>query len=409
MNLLFVHQNFPGQYLHLAMAFAGDRKHRVRVLGEQKNFSPHRAPPGVEGFAYPTPNGGAASTHPYLRRQEAEVRRGQAVARALLAMRTQGFVPDVICAHPGWGECLFIKDIFPDTPLLGYFEFFYRSSGSDVGFDPATPVDLDDACRIRMKNATMLTSLASADAGVAPTEWQRAQFPAEYRGKIQVTHDGIDTETVRPDPGDTLTLPDGTVLRSGDKVVTYVARNLEPYRGFDIFMRALPALLDTHRDAQVLIVGGDEVSYGRAPGGGRNHRETMLAELAGRLDTRRVHFLGRVPYRRFLSVLHVSSVHAYLTYPFVLSWSMLEAMAAGCLVVASCTAPVTEVIEDGVNGWLTDFFAVDALAERLSTALTERAKLGSLREAARRTIVDRYDLRGICLPQQMALIRRLAA
>lgn len=408
MNLLFIHQNFPGQYGHLAALLAAVPGNRVVALGEHVNVMRRARLPGVETLTYETPAGAGEATHPYVRAHEAAVRRGQQVARSLMALRSSGFYPAVICAHPGWGEALFVKDVFPRARLLGYFEFFYRALGADVGFDPEYPATLDDQCRVRAKNATMLLSLDAADAGVAPTSWQQRQFPAAFQPKIAVIHEGIDTDIVAPDAGERLTLAGGVVLTRADEVVTFVVRNLEPYRGFHVFMRMLPALLARRPRAQVVIVGGDEVSYGTRLPEGQTYRERLLAESGDSVDRSRIHFTGRVPYRMFLSVLRISSAHVYLTYPFVLSWSMLEAMSAGCLVIGSRTPPVEEVIEDGVNGWLCDFFDLEGWATRIAAALEAGARLDPVRAAARHTIVARYDLKRLCLPQQVALVHSLA-
>lgn len=408
MNILFIHQNFPGQYGHLAVALAAEPGNRVVALGEHVNVIRRAAVQGVETRSYPAPAPAGKGTHPYVRTHEAAIRRGQQVARSLIALRESGFVPDVVCAHPGWGEALFVKDVFRASRLLGYFEFFYRTVGADVGFDPEYPATLDDQCRVRTKNATMLLSLDAADAGVTPTRWQHSRFPAEYQPKISVIHEGIDTGNVCPEANAQFVLPGGRVLTRRDEVVTFVVRNLEPYRGFHVFLRLLPALLARRPNAQIVILGGDEVSYGLRPPAGKTYREVLLAELGGALDGSRVHFAGRVPYPTFLSVLRISSVHVYLTYPFVLSWSMLEAMSAGCLVIGSRTPPVQEVIEDGVNGWLCDFFDQAGWAGRIAEALEAGDRLGHLRAAARQTIVERYDLARICLPQQVALVRSLA-
>ncbi len=408
MKLLFIHQNFPGQYRHLARTLAADPRNQVIAIGEQANLARYERPTGVGVVAYPKPQGAAAQTHPFVRGHDGAVRRGQLVARVLQELRGRGFVPDVVCAHPGWGEALFVKDVMPESRLCGYFEFFYHARGADVDFDPEYPASIEDAMRVRAKNSTMLLTLDAADAGIAPTAWQHAQYPAEFRSKISVIHDGIDTGAVRPDPAATLTLPNGEVLTANDEVVTFAVRNLEPYRGFHVFMRALPRILARRPRARVVIIGGDEVSYGVAAKGGATYREALLAELGGAFDPARVHFLGRVPYQRYLSALQVSSAHVYLTYPFVLSWSMLEAMAAGCLVIGSRTPPVEEVIEDGVNGWLTDFFDGAALSERVCDALAAGTRLAPLREAARQTIVSRYDLARVCLPQQIRMIESLA-
>jgi glycosyltransferase involved in cell wall biosynthesis len=413
MRLLFVHQNFPGQYRHLAPALASSPENEVIGIGEEANI--RRAQgfhPRVRLLAYPQPQGASAQTHHYLHSTEAAVRRGQAVVRLALALRAQGFVPDVICAHPGWGEALFLKDAFPSARLLLYLEFFYRGSGSDMGFDAEFPASLDDQCRARMRNATQLISLDAADACISPTHWQRDQYPAAFRERIHVIHDGVQTHLVCPAPVDEFLLPDGRgTLRSGDEVITYVARNLEPYRGFHTFMRALPAVLAARPKAQVLIVGGDEVSYGRRPANGECYREIYLREELGEaIDTRRVHFLGKVPYRVFLDVLRLSCAHVYLTYPFVLSWSLLEAMACACPLIASNTAPVREVVQTGRNGLLVDFFSPAALAERqIVSVLDKPQQMQPLRAQARRDIEERFDLERIALPRLICLVKELAS
>jgi glycosyltransferase involved in cell wall biosynthesis len=286
----------------------------------------------------------------------------------------------VICAHPGWGEALFLKDVFPAAKLLLYLEFFYRAHGSDMGFDPEFPTSFDDRCRVRVRNSTQLLSLEAADAGISPTRWQRDQYPRAFHDRIHVMHDGVQSDLVCPAPVAEFVLPDGRgTLRSGDEVLTFVARNLEPYRGFHTFMRALPAVLAARPKVQVLIVGGDEVSYGRRLPDGESYRSAYLKELGSSFDASRVHFLGKVPYPRFLEVLRLSSAHVYLTYPFVLSWSLLEAMSCACAVIASDTAPVREVIKAGRNGLLVDFFAPDALAEKIVSVLENPQQMTALR------------------------------
>src|SRR5229473_2771709 len=220
-----------------------------------------------------------------------------------------------------------------------------------------------------------------------PTKWQRNQYPAEYHHRISVIHEGVNTERVRPEPTARLWLRSGKSLSREDQVLTYSARSLEPYRGFHVFMRALPKVLEACPKAQIVIVGGDGISYGRPPVGGTGWRQHMLAELGGRLDLSRIHFVGWLPYAQYLAVLQVSSAHVYLTYPFVLSWGLLEAMAAGCLVIASRTTPVEEVI-DGTNGHLVEFFDTDALARQICSALRNRAAGKPLRDKARRLVVE---------------------
>lgn len=407
MNILFVHQNFPGQYRHLAVALAGDEANRVVALGEETRLRQAAGlHPRLTLVPYARPLGAGKHTHHYLRDTEAAVRRGQQVARVAIQLKQGGFLPDVICAHPGWGEALFLREVFPQARIVLFAEFFYRAEGADIGFDAEQhPADLDSRLRARVKNATQLMSFEAADRAVAPTGWQASRYPGFIREKLSVIHDGIDTALAAPDPAASFVVgADGPTFRPGDEVVTYVARNLEPYRGFHIFMRALPDLLQRRPRAQVVIVGGDEVSYGRRLPDGKTHRQALLAEVGAQIDPARVHSVGRLPYARYLSLLQVSAVHVYLTYPFVLSWSMLEAMACGAPLVASATPPVQEVLADGENGLLFDFFSPPNLVDQVVRALEYPTATARRRDAARATVVERYDLVTRCLPAQLDLI-----
>lgn len=396
MNVLFVHQNCPGQFKHLAPALASDGHQVVFITQKGKPEIP-----GVRKIEYAPHRGVTEGIHPYLASSEAAVLNGQAVARVGFALREKGFRPDVMIGNPGWGETLFLKDVWPDTPLISMSEFYYRGRGSDVGFDPEFDAGNDSLLRARARSGVHLLAMEAADVAYAPTEWQKAQFPGAYQDKIRVIHDGIDCDRLRPDPHARFTHGDGLELSLNDEVLTYVSRNLEPYRGFHSFMRALPKVLEQRPNAQVVIVGGDGVSYGARAPDGETWRARLLAEVGPLPD--RVHFTGRLPYADYVRLMQVSSVHAYLTYPFVLSWSMLEAMAVGGFVVGSATPPVEEVIRDGENGWLIDFFDIDNIAARLSDALACSADMENLRTDARRTILDRYVLRD-CLAAQRALI-----
>ncbi|HHH38052.1 MAG TPA: glycosyltransferase [Sedimenticola sp.] len=408
MRILLVHQNFPGQYRYLAPHLAR-QGHQVFAVGERRPQRQIRIP-GVRYLAYDPPRGATPSTHHYLRGTEANIRRGQQVVRLALDIAKNGWAPRVICAHPGWGESLFLKDVFPRAKILNYYEFFYNAEGSDVGFEPGREPDIDTRCKLRVRNATQLMSFASGDWGISPTHWQQRQYPPMMRALISVIHDGVDTHAIRPDPKAVLELPDHQLrLTREDEVITYVARNLEPYRGFHIFMRALPEILRHRPRARVLIVGREGVSYGSPPKDGRTWRQVMMDEVGSDLDLNRVHFLGQVPYPTFLKLVQISSAHVYLTYPFVLSWSMLEAMACGALVIGSRTPPVEEVIEDGVNGLLVDFFDTRGLADRIDAALDDPGAMEPIRRRARETVVERYDLKRVCLPQQLALIETLGA
>ena len=400
MNVLFVHQNMPGQFKNLAPHLARDGANKVAFITKRKEVELAN----VLKITYDEPAAAKPETHHYLRTLENAVRHGQQVVRSCIGLQKSGFRPDVIVGHPGWGEGLFLKDIFPKVPLLNYCEFYYRAEGADVGFDPSEPPTLDTICRLRARSAHLLLTLESCDQGWSPTQWQKSTHPEPLLPKISVIFDGIDTDIVKADPSARFELPSGQVLTRDDEVITYVARNLEPYRGFPSFMRALPEILSRRPNAQVLIVGGDAVSYGSGPREGGTWRETMLKEVE--VDPGRVHFLGQLKYNRYLDLLRVSSVHVYLTYPFVLSWSFIEAMAAECVIVASKTAPVEEVLREGVNGYFTDFFSPSDIAARVEAALTDPAR-EKIRHRARRTVLERYDL-SRCLPRQLRMIRELA-
>jgi len=399
MNWLFIHQNFPAQYAHAARYFAaaGDT---VYFITQQRQ----RAIEGVQKIVY-LPRRSATRGHAFVRDLEAAVENGLAVAEVCEGLKRNGFTPDIVVGHNGWGETLYVKDVWPNTPLLAYFEFFYRPAGTDLDFDPEFPPNATDALRIRTRNAINLLGLEAADWGQSPTEWQRSLYPAHYRRRIAVIHEGIDTGIVKPDPSARLWLRGLPSLSLSDQIITYSARNLEPYRGFHVFMRALPEMLARLPQARVLIVGGDDVSYGRRPTLAKTWREQLLNELGDRIDLSRVHFLGTMPYAQYLAVLQISSAHVYLTYPFVLSWSFLEAMAAGCHIIASRTPPTEEVVSDGENAEFVDFFDRDALVDRVVAAVSKRNE--SIRAAARRAVLTRYDLSSVCLPDYVRLLRKV--
>lgn len=403
MKILFIHPNFPGQYKHLIRHFAANSAHQV-VFISKNHQSP--VPEGVQNVLYEPTRQPSAATHRYLHGAERAVLQGQEVWRVCRELKQQGFTPDVICVHPGWGDGLFLKDIYPSSPVLSYLEFYYRFYNADVNFDPETPSDIDDSARVRIKNTTNLHNLEMTDWGIAPTHWQKSVHPEEFHHKISVIHEGIDTQLVAPVAEINIPTTKGRVLKKGDPIVTYVTRNFEHYRGSHQFFRAVKQIQEMHPEAFVIAVGADDVSYGRQAADGKHHRLQMLEEV--KPDMSRIFFTGPIPYDQFLKVLQISAVHVYLTVPFVLSWSMLEAMSAGCVVLGSATPPVQEVITDGKNGLLVDFFSPEQIAKKVVEVLNHPDKYAPLRQAARQTILDYYDVRQL-LPQQIALIEQLAA
>lgn len=401
LDVLFVHNNFPAQFRNLAERFSGIEGVRVAAIGSKSA----RGMPGIDVQRYSISGSRLESVHPFARRFEIESRRAEQIIYSASALKLGGFAPRLIYVHPGWGEALPLRALFPDAIIVSYSEFYYAPSGTDVGFDREFPrFGVDGETRVVLRNAAMLLSLVDSDFAIAPTQWQRSVFPREFRPKIHVVHDGLDTERLLSAKPDRQSPIGGRYFSREDEIVTFVARNLEPYRGFHIFMRALPAILKARPNAQICIMGGDGVSYGTKPVRHESWREAMLEELQGQLDLTRVHFLGSVPYEDYLALLDRSRAHVYLTYPFVLSWSMLEAMAMGCLVIGSDTTPVAEVIRNGENGFLVPFFDVPKLADTVIEALAHPRRHRDMRQAARQTITDRYDFRRTSWPRHLELL-----
>lgn len=411
MRVLFIHQNFPGQFKLLPNYLAQQSGFAVVGLGDAANLPRQDKPGSFPVLGYRARPRKKSEVHHYLGSFETAIRRGQDVVRACQQLRAKGFVPDLIVGHPAWGELLFIRDVFPEARLIAYFEFFYQAVGADVSFDPEFPSTADDRYKLRIRNSTQLHALAECDAGISPTAWQRSTYPAREQPRIRVIHEGIDLAAVRPDAAAAFRLADGRTLTRNDKVITYVSRQLEPYRGFHVFMRALPELQRRIPDARFVIVGGDGVSYGSRPAPPHaSFREKLLAEVGSCIDPARTHFVGRLPYAEYLRLMQVSRLHIYLSYPFVLSWSMLEAMACGAPILGSATPPVQEVIRDGENGYLFDFFDRDQLVERAIAIMgQDETQTAAIRDAARHEIESRYSFSRNSLPAYRQLIADVMA
>lgn len=403
MNFLFIHQNFPGQFLHLAPALV-KKGHEVHAFLMRKGAAEEWS--GVHLHEVKPLRGSTQGVHTWLVDFETKVIRGESVFRKALAMKRQGYEPDVIIAHPGWGESLFLKDVWPQAKLAIYCEFNYAEAGLDVGFDPEfSNADEGDPCRLRLKNLNNALHFDAANEAISPTVFQAQTFPLPFRKKIRVLHDGIDTNIIHPHEDVEFILPDGAVLTRQDEVVTFANRNLEPYRGYHVFMRALPQLLRERPHARVLIVGGDQTSYGRAPEGKSTWKQTFIDEVRPKIadaDWQRVIFLPQLPRDAFLKFLQVSRVHVYFTYPFVAGWSLLEAMSAGCTVVGSDTEPVREFIRHHETGVLTPFFDVPQLVKNIGLVLDNESLRTQWSVEARRLVQAHYDLQSVCLPQMVA-------
>lgn len=408
MKILLIHQNFPGQYKHLAPELALLGHQVVALTPKVKKVAQWN---GVTVLPYVIKGGSTKGIHPWVSDFETKILRATSCYGAAMALKNQGFTPDVILAHHGWGESMFLKDVWPTARLGLYCELYHLTTREFVGFDPefASGQSATDPLRIRMKNLNNRLHEEVMDAGISPTRFQASTFPDSWQDRLTVAHDGINTDLVVPNPAARLEV-DGMVFSREDEVITFINRNLEPYRGYHIFMRALPEILKRRPNAHVTMIGGDEVSYGAKAPDGKSWKQIFIDEVKDRIsaeDWKRVHYLGRVPYERFLAMMQVSRAHVYLTYPFVLSWSLLEAMSAECAIVASGTTPVREALTEGETGMMVDFFDREGLVDKLCALLDDpelRARLG---RNARRHVVENYDLRKICLPQHVDWVHKL--
>ncbi|GAB4304169.1 MAG: glycosyltransferase family 4 protein [Geminocystis sp.] len=386
-TILFIHPNFPAQFRHLGQLLGKNPLYDVFFLTKKKEG----AIEGVTKIIYQPSREAKPETHHYVRPIENAVLQGQAVYRALINLKQKGFYPDIIYGHSGWGSTLFVKDIFPRALFLAYFEWFYHAIGTDADFDPNEPLTADDQARIRVKNTPILIDLYSCDRGLSPTQWQKQQFPTEYHDKITVLHDGVDTDYFQPNADNKLVIPSFNLdLSNKTEIVTYVARGMEPYRGFPQLIETIYILQKRRPQTHFVIVGQNRVAYGKQLPEGQNYRDLMLTKFP--LDLTKVSFTGLLPYSEYLKVLQASSAHIYLTRPFVLSWSMLEAMATGCVVIASDTQPVKEIIVDNYNGFLVPFFEPEKIADKVEYALFNQDLMAKIRKKARQTIVENYKL-----------------
>ncbi|MDY0228153.1 MAG: glycosyltransferase [Desulfomicrobium apsheronum] len=399
MRILFTHVNFPAQFRNLASLLGRDPGNEVVFATQEER--PEWNIPGVRKVVYVPERPEQAPEQALMRRFRNTEKKAEAALRAMLQLRAQGFVPDVIYGHSGWGSTMFLQDVFPEAAFMGYFEWFYGADSADMRFS-GKPLSLEARTEVRVNNLPILADLAACDQGICPTRWQLEQFPAEFRSKISVIHDGLDTNYFSPDAASRMVLP-GLDLSGASEIVTYATRGMEPYRGFPQFLEAAVEVVRKRPECHVVIGGSDRSCYGAPPAPGKTWKEVLVERL--RPDPERIHFVGVLPYAHYLTLLQASSVHVYLTRPFVLSWSFLEALSCGCLVVASDTEPVREVATDGHNVLMTDFRSPQAIAARIIEALENRSHLRNVREEARRTVVNGYDLRKL-LPLQVDTLRK---
>ncbi len=400
-KILFVHQNFPGQFPHIANALSA-KGHQIAVIGSQsaKDF------PNTTVRRWKLKQGSTPKIFDPAVRAEADLLRADAAAHVARDLKAEGFCPDLIIGHPGWGETLHMSEIFPGVPQVLFGEFFYKSHGADVGFDQEfEKPSLERDLRVHAKNLGLAMAYAEADVIVCPTPFQASTLPASLQGRVRVFHEGIDIGRAAKKPGATLTLADGRVLDGSKPVITFINRNFERLRGFHVFMRAIPEVLARCPEAQVVIIGTDSGGgYGGQLPNNQTWKSKMLAEVGDRLDLSRVHFTGPLSHGDMISALSMSWAHVYYTYPFVLSWSLVEAMACECLILGSDTAPVRDAITSGVNGLLNDFFDIEALSSALIAACETPERFLTLRSKARETALALFDRQTVGVPAWMALV-----
>lgn len=400
MNIIFLHRNFPAQFKFLALELAKDKKNNVFFVTNNENTQPFG---GIKKVIYKLKRQVPDDCHRYLRFYEESIIHGQSAAEVLISLQMQGFKPNVIFGH-SWGSSLFVKEVFPDVPYVAHLEWYYNPVNSDVDFG-GKELDIDAKASLKIKNSHILQDLVSCDYGISPTQWQKAQFPAAFADKIKVMHEGIDIDFCKPNENVEFKVPNSNItLTRKDEVLTYATRGMEEYRGFPEFMKAVSILMKQRPNMHVLIGGEDRVCYGRHLQND-TFKKKMLRELD--FDMNRLHFVGSLMYRDYVKLLQVSTAHVYLTYPFVLSWSFLEAMAIGCRIIASDTQPVKEVMKDGYNGILTDFYDINALVDKINMVLDDRNKYNELTVNARKTIVDNYDIKNL-LPAEVEFFKSIA-
>ncbi|WP_281954807.1 glycosyltransferase family 4 protein [Pseudophaeobacter arcticus] len=405
MKFLFVHQNMPGQYRELLTWLVKQGGHEIFFLTQRRGLQL----PGVTTVTYRAHHQAAKDAYGLSKDWESAAGAGLGAALAARRLdRDQGFKPDIIIGHTGWGELLFMKEVWPDVPVIGFFEYFYRTSGGLVGFDPEHPINDQAGFFAQARNTVPYASIEAVDQGHTPTQWQRDRFPQSFHHRMYTCHDGIRCDRLLPDAKASIGL--GRVdqpLTRNDEVITYVARNMERARGFHIMMRALPEILTSRPRARVLMIGGNETSYGVESSHPQGLRGEMEAELGDSVDWSRVHFLGKVPYDDLCRILRISRCHIYLTMPFVLSWSLLEAMSMQATVVAADVAPVREAVTHGETGMLVDFFDPRALADQVVDVVTNPREYAHLGPAARAHVLQHYDFLSHCLPEHIAQINAL--
>jgi glycosyltransferase involved in cell wall biosynthesis len=388
-NIVFIHYELPGQFLHLIRYLSKHSGYNVYGICHEHAKESCDSNLFKTLYTYQEKDIGSIATHHYVTDIQRCVLRAQAVTEVLQQCLSQQINFDIAVSHTGWGEALYFKDFYPETPLLGYVEFYFHATGADIGFDPSYPLSKDQTLQVKTLNSQLLLGMNECDVLITPTNWQKSLFPTMWQSKINVIHEGVDIDYCKPNEQVFLTLPDGTQLTRQDEVITYTARNLEPYRGFPTLIKAVERICQKRPNCHIIITGGDDVSYSKKLPYGECYREVCVKSVS--IPNERVHFLGHVPYSTHIQILQLSSVHLYLTYPFVLSWSFIEAMACGCTIIASDTQPVMDILEPEINGIAVNFFDDEQIAIQVEAVLNHPQRKKHLGLAARKKIERHYQ------------------
>lgn len=398
--IFFIHQNMPGQFKNLCRSLAKNKENSIYFITKRDDVGIEN----VKRVKYSLAREPNRDGHHYIKFLDEQILYAQAVVRVLLTLKERGVNPDIIFAHSGWGEALFVKEVFPSAKLIIFSEYYYTARESDTAFINKGNVSIEEACRLVSKNLHLTQSMMGADLIITPTVWQKYQHPPIMWDKIFTYHEGVSVPQIREGRASEVFLPNGWHLKKGDKIVTYVSRNLEPYRGFDVLFEAIKILRRRAPDIRFVLIGGDDISYGKRAPNGMSWREYFLNEEPEAIEN--VAFVGKLPYSMFLDLFNITQVHLYLTVPFVLSWSMLEAMALEACVLGSRVHPVQEVVSDRQNGLLCDLTpsgVADGIERAFSLSQAERDRLGLF---ARLTVEQNYDFETVSLPTILAEIRQ---
>ncbi len=401
MRILFAHTNHPAQFGAFGAWLAAQGWDVVFATAR----SDARPAAGARLFRFKAADAGAPETHRHARPLDRALRTAESFAAAAVGVRDRGFTPDVVVAHSGWGAGTYAKAVWPSTRFVPYIEWWYSHPRVDMlPGDPPPTCDAASRAQAVSRNAPMLLDLVQADLALCPTSFQAAQLPDFLRARLHVAHDGVDCATLRPDPQARARLAELGAPPDAE-IVTYAARGLEPHRGFPEFMRALAHLQKSRPRLFALIVGEDRAAYGAPPVEGGTWKARMLGELD--LDHSRLRFTGHVPAAQHRTLLQGTDLHVYLTVPFVLSWSFIEAISIGAPLLASDAAPVHEALGDSDGALLVDHADVEALAAAMARCLDAPAEARARGGRARLRALATYD-RARLWPHRADLLASLA-